>query len=275
MAIGNIKHGGAESPIDDIAYLARSEHRVPTLVALTERPRSRSELCELTGVSSSTIRRSLGEFEDRTWIRKEEHQYVATRLGKAIAVGMEDLLARAETERKLRDVWHWLPDGVRRLSVETWAEMTVTVAEPDSPYRPVNRVESLLRTTTAFRFLRPEVALMEPCLAVLLQLIDDGATITLVDRPSCHTYFLSTYPERSSEMLKQENFTVLEHDELPSYGIGLLDDRVVISCYEQESGIVQAVVDTDVPTVRNWANSVYDSYRSDARPIKPRQLVEG
>ncbi|MFU8867802.1 MAG: MarR family transcriptional regulator, partial [Natronococcus sp.] len=85
----------------------------------------------------------------------------------------------------------------------------------------------------------------------------------------------STYPERSSEMLKQENFTVLEHDELPSYGIGLLDDRVVISCYEQESGIVQAVVDTDVPTVRNWANSVYDSYRSDARPIKPRQLVEG
>lgn len=60
----NIRQHVAGSPIDDIAYLTRSEHRTPTLVALTERPRSRSELCELAGVSSSTIRRTLDEFED-------------------------------------------------------------------------------------------------------------------------------------------------------------------------------------------------------------------
>lgn len=67
-----------EQPLEDIAYLARSEHRVPTLVALTVRPRSRSELWEMAGVSSSTIRRTLTEFENRGWVRKEGYKYEAT-----------------------------------------------------------------------------------------------------------------------------------------------------------------------------------------------------
>ncbi|AXR77239.1 helix-turn-helix transcriptional regulator [Natrarchaeobaculum sulfurireducens] len=274
MVSNGIQPTPSSSPIGDVAYLARSEHRVPALVAVTDRPRSRSELCELTGVSSSTIRRTLREFEDRSWIRKEGYRYTTTRLGDAIASGMTDLIGLVETERKLRDVWHWLPDEVSAFPVETWAKLTVTVAEPDSPYCPVNRFESLLTQTSKLRFLRPEVALMEPVLDELFGLIDDGAAVTLVDRPSCHSYFRSTYPERSSEMMSRNNFTVLEHDELPSYGVGLLDDRVIISCYGRDSGSVRAVIDTDVPAIREWAESVYASYESDARPLEPQPLEE-
>lgn len=267
MSLDSMSHRTPDSPIGDLAYLARSEHRIPALVALTERPRSRSELCELTGVSSSTIRRTVNEFEDRLWIRKDGYQYVATRLGEAIATGTEDLLERVETERKLRDVWHWLPDEISDLPIEIWSDLTVTVADPDVPYDPVKRFESLLERTTTVRYLRPEVALMDPCFDVLCQQVNDGVDVTLIDRPTCHTYFRSTYPERSSELLQRDNFTVLEHDELPEYGTGLLDERVTISCYEQDSGAVQAVIDTDVPAVREWALSVYERYRSDARPI--------
>ncbi|WP_226008232.1 helix-turn-helix transcriptional regulator [Natrinema salinisoli] len=263
-----------DSPIVDIAYLARAEHRVPTLVALTKRPRSRSELCELAGVSSSTIRRTLDEFDDRFWIRKDGYQYVATRLGEAIASGMEDLIERVETERKLRHVWHWLPDAISEFPVEMWSELTITVAEPDAPYRPVKRFELLLRETTTLRFLRPEVALMDLCFDVLYQLIDEGVDMTLIDRPECHMYFISTYPDRSSEMIQQDNFTVLEHDDLPLYGIGLLDDSVTISCYEKNSGTVHALIDTDAPAVREWAKSVYETYRAGARPVELQQSVE-
>ncbi|MCU4750521.1 MarR family transcriptional regulator [Halobacteria archaeon AArc-curdl1] len=272
MGLDSTTHRTPDSPIGDIAYLARSEHRIPALVALTERPRSRSELCELTNVSSSTIRRTLNEFEDRLWIRKDGYQYAATRLGEAIATEMDDLIDRFETERKLRDVWHWLPDDISEFPIETWSELTVTIANPNVPYRPVTRFESLLEKTATLRFVRPEVALMDPCFDVLYQQVDDGVDVTLIDRPNCHTYFLSTYPERSSELLQQDNFTVLEHDELPLHGTGLLDERVVISCYEQDSGTVQAVIDTDVLAVREWAQSVYERYRSDARPIEPQHL---
>lgn len=263
-----------DSPVGDIAYLARSEHRVPTLVALTERPRSRSELCELTGVSSSTMRRTLDEFDDRLWVRKDEYQYVATRLGEVIASGIKDLIERVETERKLRHVWHWLPDTISELPFETWSELTITVAEPDAPYRPARRFESLLREATTVRFLRPEVALMDLCFDLLYRLVIEGADMTLIDRPECHTYFLSTYPDRSWEMVQRDNFTVLEHDDLPQYGVGLLDACVTISCYEQGSGTVHALIDTDTPAVREWAEAAYETYRSSARHCELQKRAE-
>ncbi len=262
------------SPIVDIAYLARSEHRIPTLLSLTERPRSRSELCELGGVSSSTMRRTLDEFDDRLWIRKEGYQYVATRLGEVIASGMEDLIERIETERKLRHVWHWLPDEISDFPFETWSDMTITVAEPDAPYRPVRRFESLLRNTTTIRFLRPEVALMDLCFDLLYQMVGEDVEMTLIDRPKCHTYFHTTYPRRSSEMMQQDNFVILEHDDLPQYGTGLLDRCVVVSCYEEDSGTVYALIDTDAPAVREWAKSAYDTYRASARPVELEPSTE-
>lgn len=244
------------------------------LVSLTDRPRSRSELCELTGVSSSTARRTLSEFDDRTWVRKEGDQYVATGLGEAIATGMEDLIDLFETEQKLRDIWHWLPDEITEVPTKMWPEMTVTLLEPNSPYRPVNRFKSLLQQTNEVHYLRPKVALMEPCFNALRSRINAGVDVTLIDRPSCHAYFLTTYPERSLEMEKRDNFTALEHDQLPRYGIGLLDNRVVISCYEQDSGSVQALIDTAVPAIRTWAESMYASFEIDARPVIPEAYTE-
>lgn len=274
MGLNNMKQFQRGEAIDDIAYLARSEHRVPTLVALADRSRSRSELCEQTGVSSSTIRRTLGTFEDYNWVYKEGYKYRATQLGEAIASSMEDLIERVDIERKLRNVWHWLPDEVIEITFESNSDITLTVAEPDAPYRPIARFESLLRETNELRFLRPEVALMEPCMDVLLQLIDNEVSITLVDRPNCHEYFFSTYPERSSEMVKRSNFTVLEHDELPPYGIGILDDCVTFSCYKQDSGTVEALIDTDEPALCEWAESTYASFEAEANPPRSETIVE-
>jgi predicted transcriptional regulator len=222
----------------------------------------------LAGVSSSTIRRTLDEFEDRVWIRKDGYQYTATRLGEVIALAMEDLIEQVETERKLRDIWHWLPDAVGEFTTETWEAMVVTVAEPDAPYRPVDRFESLIAGTNELHLVRPEIALMEPCFEVLVQLIDEGVEVVLVARPESHTYFLSTYPERSVKMMQRDNFTVLEHDDLPSCGTGLLDERVVISCYERDSGTVHVLIDTDVAAVREWGQSVCETYASEGRPVE-------
>jgi len=62
---------GENSPLDDIEFLARSDHRVTALDALATRPQSRTDLRELTGVSRSTVGRTLREFEARRWIRRE------------------------------------------------------------------------------------------------------------------------------------------------------------------------------------------------------------
>jgi predicted transcriptional regulator len=98
-----------DQSLDEIGFLTRSEHRVEVLGALAERPHSRADLRVLTGASSSTIGRMLGDFEDRCWVERVDHRYEATPLGAFVVSGVTDLLERMETERLLRATWEWLP----------------------------------------------------------------------------------------------------------------------------------------------------------------------
>ncbi|WP_129114758.1 helix-turn-helix transcriptional regulator [Halegenticoccus tardaugens] len=271
MPPNNTIRNGTDSPIDDVGYLTRAEHRVPTLLALTVRPRSRSELWELTGVSSSTIRRTLREFEDRNWVRKNGYQFEATPLGAFVAAAMVEVIERVETERRLRDVWHWLPGEESGFTIEMCSDAVVTVADADDPYRPANRFTSLLRETDRFRFVGFDVALFEPCKDELCRRIVDGMEAEIVDPPRVARYIRSTCPELFAETLESGNLTVRLHDALPPYGVGILDSRIAVSGYDPDSVTVRVLVDTDASEAREWAESVYRSYRR--APTIPLETV--
>ena len=263
---------GQDSPIGDIAYLARSEHRVPTLTALTDRPRSRSELCELTRVSSSTIRRTLDEFEDRSWIEKDGYQYEVTPLGEAVASGMNDLVGQVETEHKLRDVWHKLPAVVIEFALGTGT--TVTRAEHDAPYRPLNRYRSLFHESNRYRFVGFDVGLYEACKEEFEERVLDGLEAEIIDPPSIARYMIVTYPERSADLLDRDNMTVLLHDDVPSYGLCLFDDQIAICVYNPDGGGMKMLIDTDAPEAHEWAESVYATYKAEAQPLEVQQIIE-
>lgn len=262
----------AGSPIDDIAYLARSEHRAPTLVALTVRPRSRSELWEMTGVSSSTIRRTLREFEDRNWIRRNGYRYEATPLGAFIASAMAELIERVELERKLRHVWQWLPDEESGFTIEMCSDAVVTVAEADNPYAPVNRFLALTRETERLRILGSSLPLLEPCRDEFCGRVVDAMRTEIIDPPSVAKYIRSTYPELSARTLGSGNLTIRLHDDLPPYGICIFDRRVAVCGHDPDSVTVRVLVDTDSAEAREWAESTYTFYRRQT-PTVPLETV--
>lgn len=254
-------------PIEDISYLARSEHRIPTLVALTARPRTRSELWEMAGVSSSTIRRTLTEFENREWIRKDDYKYETTQLGDFVASAMVDVVERMETEQKLRDVWDWLPGEETGFEIEMCTEAVVTVADADDPYRPVNRFKSLLKETDEFRFAGLDVAMLEPCKDELCDQIIDGMHAELINPPRVAEYIRSTCPELFSETLESGDLTIQLHDGLPSYGVSLFDDRIAVSGYDPDGVTVRVLVDTAGDAAREWAESIYANYRRETPTV--------
>ena len=260
--------------LDDIQFLVRSEHRVTALAALAERPQSRADLRAVTGASPSTIGRTLREFEERQWIRRDGHRFEATQLGAFVAAGLRELVERIETEQKLRDVWKWLPTEASGFTIEMGADAVVTDAGADDPYGPVNRFVSLLRNTDQFRFVGYDVALLEPCKDELSQRIVDGMHTEIIDPPSVAKYILSTHGEHCSGPLSSGSLTVRLHDDLPTYGVSLFDDRIAISGYNPDSGTVQVLLDTDAPEARRWAESTYESYRRGARPLTPELVVE-
>ena len=266
---GGIENGGApsEAAIADVAFLTRSVHRTRALVALAERPRSRSDLRETTGVSASTIGRMLGEFQRRHWIRRDGHQYEATQLGAFVAAAMRELTRQVAIEQKLRDVWQWLPTEVDGFTVEMCSDAVVSVAETADPYRPVRRFVSLLAETDRFRFVGSDLALIEPCKDEFRQRVLDGVRTEIIDPPSVARHVLSAYPDHCADPLKSGNLTIRVHDDVPSYGLGLFDDRIGIVGYSTDSGTVQVLIDTDAAAARDWAESTYERYRSEASPL--------
>ena len=266
--------GASGSPIEAFAYLARAEHRAPTLVAMTVRPRSRSELWELTGVSESTIRRTLREFEERGWIRRNEYRYEATQLGALIATGIADLLERLGVERQLRGVWDRLPGEESGFSLELCVDSVVSVAEADDPYRPVNRFVSLFESADDVRFVGVDVALLEPCKEALCEHILGGMRTEFINRPRVVEYIRSTTPELFAEALESGNLTVQLHDDLPSYGVCLFPDRVALAGYDPDGVAVRVLVDTDHPDAREWAEGVYETYRRRTPTLPLESMLE-
>ena len=262
------------APLDDIEFLARSEHRVTVLAALAKRPQNRTALRAMTGASQSTIGRMVRAFEDRHWISKDGNQYEATELGAFVVTNMRTLIDRIETEQQLRDAWEWLPLESSGFTIEMATDAVVTVAEAEAPYSPVNRFASLLQETSRFQFVGLDVALLEPCKDEFRQWIVDGMQVEIVDPPSVAEYILSTYREHCSAPLESGNLTVAVHDDLPPYGISIFDDRIAISGYDQDSGMVQVLLDTDSPEARTWAESTFETYRCEARPLA-RELTTG
>lgn len=262
---------GTGAAIEDIAYLIRSEHRIPTLVALADRPRNRPELCELTEMSPATIGRTLKEFKARRWVREEGRKFLATSLGKSMASWMEELLKRVEAEHKLRDIYHQLPDEVIEFALEM--RSTVTVNEPDAPYRALNRYRSFLHDSTQYRFVGFDAGLYEACKDEFRQRILDGMEAELIDSPRVARYMCTKYPKRCADLLKRENMTAYVQEDVPQYGICLFDDCIAICVYHSDSAGLTALIDTNAPEALSWAESVYASYKADARLLEPQAII--
>ena len=257
-----------ESAIKDIEFIASSKHRVGVLAALAGQGRDRDDLRAATGASSPTMGRVLGDFEDRRWIERRGRTYELTPLGEYVAERFAELRDAMETERRLRDVWRWLPREMEGFSVELFADAVIAYPGPGYPYEPVERVIQLVEEsdsmcglgTTVFKSIANEAV----CLAVL-----DGMTFEYVYPPDVLAATVAWDPEMMARAAARDHCSVLVHDDLPDRtrcGIGIFDHRVGICCHDPKSRALEAWIDTDAPEAREWALSIFERYRREARP---------
>lgn len=258
------------TPLEDIEFLARSEHRVDALSALTEQPCDRDDLQKVTGASKATIGRLLNEFERRAWVARTGHQYELTRLGEFIADGFTDLVERMETGQSIRDVWQWFSAELG-FTIEMFSGAEVTFPDANNPYCPNTRYVELAETSTSLREfgtvpLKPENVEMVFKNAVA------GMDVELVYPVEVMEYMLRMNPRLTNEALESGHLTVFTHDDLPG-GLGIFDDRVATCCRDYETGISRAIIDTDAEEALEHAVSLYETYRREASPIDSETVV--
>lgn len=261
--------------LDEIGFLARSDHRVEVLDALAERPCDRNDLRAATGASSPTMGRILADFEDRRWIDRDGRTYELTRLGEFVTERFMDLREAMETERKLRDIVPWLPREMEGFTVDLFADATVSYPGPGYPYQPVERVTQLIEGTESMRGFGTTVVkssnLEAACRAIL-----GGMEFEFIYSPGVLETIVAWNPEKVAEADACENCTTFVHNSLPDSdwcGLGIYDDRVGICCHDLETGMLKAVVDTESPAALSWDESVYERYRNEAHLLGDDVLI--
>ncbi|MDG5818432.1 transcriptional regulator FilR1 domain-containing protein [Natronococcus sp. A-GB7] len=261
-----------ESTLEEIEFLALSANRVEVLGLLADGRRTRGELGEATGASQATLGRILGDFEDRSWIRRDGDAYVATATGRLVAEGFTDLREILEAEMKLREVVDYLPTHAMDVDLQRLADATITQPSQMRPNAPLSRLLELLREGEEVRTFSH--AFNEQTLTVVQERTAAG-----------DQRFRGVFSRRAIEALAEESGlrdrlrSLVESDRaelrVRDEGVpiaAMIVDDVVYLLLRDENGVLRASVDTDDPAVRAWAEDTYDHYWRTGEPLEAEAL---
>lgn len=260
-----------DGALEDIAYLSRSVNRLEVLTALTEGPRTRRELEEVTGVSRATIGRIVNEFEERDWAeRTTDGDYEVTPQGRHIATQFTPLAESFEAVRRLGEAVEWLPTDELSIGLHHFSDASVMRPENDDPMEVIDHFTDQIRNATEIRVLT-HLAPPEPFGTSMR----DGFATGRLDGTFVLTGELVEYLRARSARLERWRANVEAGADVYQYegeipcNLLVIDDTVFIKSSRSDSvklSYAEPIV-SENETVRSWADELIDTYRDEATPI--------
>ena len=256
-----------ESPIDDIAFLTRSETRAGVLRAIDERPRDRRDIATATDTPRSTLSRTLGELEDRGWLERNRQLYETTTAGSLLVEQFVPLLDTVSVLQTLGDAVELLPLDETELPVQQLADsefVTPTGLNPTAPFEyGVERLRNADRFRCVARTAPPRYVevIHEGVVTgrLTVECVLDGAYLDDIrDAPE------ST--DRWNDIAAQSP-AVWRFDEPIQFVLLVLDDTVHLWLCD-EGGEPQGLVESTDPDMLSWADATVDRYLGRSQSIE-------
>jgi predicted transcriptional regulator len=239
-------------------------HR-PVLEALRAEPLDRREIEDRLDVSRATSHRLTQWLDEQGFVEKVEGRFRLSGRGEAVADEVLRFEANVRTVHRLAPLLDVICEDHQEFVVEPFVDATVMVAEPDDPYRPIERFVSLLGESETFRGFN--TTHMAPLvLGKFHKRMFDDTDTEIIYLPHIVEKLFETYPTQASEAIDRGHLTLRTREDLP-YGLAIFDECVGIGGYDETTGQMQVFVDTDSPIAREWAERVYASIRADSKPL--------
>ncbi|MFC6718371.1 helix-turn-helix transcriptional regulator [Natrialbaceae archaeon GCM10025810] len=240
----------------------------PVLEALLEGPLDRREIEDRLEISRATSHRYVAWLDERELVEKVDGRFRLTWRGAAVAEEILRFEANVRTAHRLTPLLEAVCDDHRDFVLEPFVDARVTVAEPDDPFRPVERFLALVRESETLRGFNTTHMAPLSVGEFHHQLFEETDT-EIIYLPGIVETLFETYPERARRAIEAGHLTLRTRGNLP-YGLAIFDDRVGIGGYDEATGLMGVFVDTDEPIAREWAERVYASVRNDSAPLDER-----
>lgn len=253
-------------PLDDVAYLGRSENRVAILRAVDERPRDRRELEGELGLARSTLSRVIRELEeDRGWIRRTEGGYESTTAGSMVLDRFEPLYDTLRGLRTLGDALSYLPIDSMDVDVRHFDDAEL---RRPTEFDPTAAFEYGVRRARESEVVRSVARTVPP--PYVRALHEEVTTGELTAEIVLDVEYLETVAGSELATLWREiadRADIRRYDDHNPYRLIVLDEVVHMWLCSDE-GEQAGLLETENSTVREWAQATVDRYLAAAEPVR-------
>jgi predicted transcriptional regulator len=254
-------------PLETVSFLARSAARVRCLEHLLEtETATQRELREALDTSRSTAARTTSALQERNLVEKYAGTYRLTPVGEVVVQELLGLLDTVRTTEELSAFLRWFPLSEQDVGVQQLRQATVTTRTQGDPYAPARTQTALLDATRQFRGILPSIDL-EGTRLVHGRVMDGELEAEVVVSPDVErTVRSGEFAELFRESMETGRQTVLVAEDAPSFYLGLGEDAVQVGV-EDDDGFPRALLESDDPDVRAWAEDCYRDVRESARQL--------
>lgn len=252
----------SDSSIADVAFLARSDHRVCVLGELAAGDRTRTELREATGIIQPTLGRILTDFEDRGWLRREGSTYSLTPFGALLAEQFAELVAVVDTMREFRDVARRLPLDEMDVDLRRFGRARITTPSETDAMAHLRREEELAEGAESLRHLCSSA--FPPHIKTYRDRIVEGGQRFEAVITGDALDAASEDPETAGwvrDIAEADGASIYRYDGPVAYQLGVADETALIVPLD-EAGAPCAVVETEDDVIRRWVDDELDAVRS-------------
>lgn len=255
---------------DELAFLLRSGNRTELLLALDEtQPLDRYDLERRLDASRRTVTRALDALSERGYIEEGETGYSLTAFGTSVASSYRDCLQQVDLAAEYRPLLEYLDTQRFDLDPELLEGAELTVASETSPFVVLNRTLELREGATRIREAAPgvEKQSVEQLAARLRN--GDGLEMEVILPPD------AVETVREPDAFAGDHAVARDADAVQFYVapepfsvfVGVMDDTAALAT--GEGGEPLALVESDRPAFREWAEARLDEFRDAATPLSP------
>lgn len=265
--------GELEPPLDDVAFLARSNNRVRVLDELADGGRTRGDLRDRTDISRPTIGRILDGFLERDWVQVDGRTYELTPFGRLVTAAFDDLLEVTRTVQQLREVGATLPCSAMDFDLRRLTDATITTPSPTDASAHVRREAARMQDTERVRFLCND-AYAPTIEAYRDRVVEDGMELDAVIAADAIDAASDDETMRAlvMDLLASDRTTIHRYDGPIDVMLGAFDGVATIAPLD-DSGVPSAYIEVEDPVVREWVEATLDDYREQSDRVTLESLA--
>lgn len=269
-------NGESTDPLEDIAYLARSQNRVMMLEVLSSESLTRGHLIDRTSIASTTVGRILNELSDRGWVeRTNVGTYTATPVGRQVIEEFMPLVDTISVIQSLGETVAWFQAADEPLELQHLLDATVRRPVRTDPMAPMNAYMDDLRTANEFYCLVGVAPPENFEKAMRDGTVERGMRVEHVITESEFTYLLD-YPDRLERWRDyiEAGANVYCHAGSVPCNFMIFDETVYIGNAQSEYGEPYTIIESTNSSVLNWAHRIIDDYREESRKLTPTDFTK-